>query len=262
MPLISDIIDTVEAYAPLSLQESYDNCGLQAGDPTLGCTGVLLCVDMSPDIVAEAVSRGCNLVISHHPIIFRGLKHLTGSTLNERTVMAAIKADVALYSCHTAIDSAPGGVSAELARRLGLTDITVLDQRPDCPGAGLGAVGDLPSPLTPAALVALVKETCGSPVARCTAAPADKAIRRVALCGGSGSSLIDKAIAAGADAYVTSDTTYHTFVERADDIFIVDIGHFESEQCTKSLFYRIITEKFPNFAVNYSETEKNPIVYL
>jgi Uncharacterized conserved protein len=92
--------------------------------------------------------------------------------------------------------------------------------------------------------------------------PADKAIRRVALCGGSGSSLIDKAVAAGADAYVTSDTTYHTFVERADDIFIVDIGHFESEQCTKSLFYRIITEKFPNFAVNYSETEKNPIVYL
>lgn len=262
MTTINDIITALEDYAPLSLQESYDNCGMQAGDASAPCTGVLLCVDITPAIVDEACRRGCNLVISHHPIIFKGLKRLVGDTINERAVIEALRRGVALYSCHTAIDSAPGGVSAELARHLGLTGVTVLEPKAADPSTGLGAVGNLPQPMTAANFVALVKQKCDSPVGRCTVPRADLTIKRVALCGGSGSSLIPLAIAAGADAFVTSDTGYHTFVERADDIFIVDIGHFESEQCTKSLFYRIITEKFPNFAVNYSEIEKNPILYL
>lgn len=258
---VKDIIDVLEQAAPPSLQESYDNTGLQVGDPDREATGVLLCVDLSPEVVREAVARGANMVVSHHPVLFRGLKQIVGRTLPERTVLEAIKSDVALYSCHTSIDSARGGVSAEMAERLGLRDVEVLEKKED-PSVGLGAVGNLPEPLQPEAFVRLVKNMFGSPVARCSRPREGQTISRVALCGGSGSSLIDLAVAAGADAYLTSDTSYHAFVDRRDDLFLVDIGHYESENCVKQIFYRVITEKFPNFAVHYSETEKNPIVYL
>lgn len=132
----------------------------------------------------------------------------------------------------------------------------------DAAHTGCGAVGNLPESLSPAQLVDLVKRTFGSPVARCTSYPADSQIRRVALCGGSGSFLISKAIAAGAQAFISSDTKYHDFVDYADSIFLIDIGHHESENCTKDIFYHIITKKFPNFAVEYSQKDTNPINYL
>lgn len=368
MPLIKDIISAIEQYAPLSLQEGYDNSGLQVGDRESECTGVLLCVDVTPAVIDEAVAAGANLVISHHPVIFKGLKRLTGATVNEQAVIKAVLGGVAIYSAHTSMDNAPSGVSAEIGRRLGLENMKVLDPQRDkifklsvfvphahvdrvrealfAAGAGhignydscsyslrgegtfraldganpfvgskgevhsepetrvevivpawrrlqveralieahpyeepayefvmtdnlslitgSGVVGDLSAPLSAKELVESVKEAFGSPVARCSspeAAPSPL-IRRVALCGGAGGFLAGKAIAAGADAFITSDTRYHDFVELANDIFIVDIGHFESEQCTKSIFYRIVTEKFPNFAVQYSKIEKNPIFYL
>ncbi len=252
--LIKDITDTIEEAAPLALQESYDNAGLIIGDSREECSGVLFCVDVTPDTVEEASRRGCNLIVSHHPLIFKGLKRLTGSTLQQRAAIAAIKAGIAVYAAHTNLDAAENGVNYTLADMLGLSDITPLATAP-------GVVGSLCPPLTATELVERIKKVCGSPVTRCTVPPQGK-LSRLALCGGSGSFLIDDAADAGADAFLTSDVKYHDFVDNADRIFIIDIGHYESEKCTKQIFYHIVSKKFPNFALYYSETEKNPINYL
>lgn len=253
---IGEITSALEVAAPLELQESYDNCGLLVGRTADECNGALLCVDASLARVAEAVDAGCNLIVAHHPIIFRGLKRLNGTTPVEQTVIAAIKNGVAIYACHTCLDNAPYSVSTEMAARLGLTGV-----EPLLAGGG-GAVGKLPQPLRPAEFAALVKGKFGSPTVRCNRYPADRMIRTVALCGGSGASFIDDALRVGADAYLTSDTRYHDFVDYADRIFLADIGHYESEKCTTSIFQRIIKEKFPNFAVRISQGEINPITYM
>ena len=260
---IDTIIGAIQKMAPTALQESYDNSGLQLGDAAKECTGVLLCVDVTPGRVDEAVARGCNLIVSHHPLLFHGLKQITGATPQQQAVIRAIEAGVAVYSAHTSLDNAPGGVSAWLARDLGLHYLGPLcPVGKDTPDAGAGAIAASPEPLTAMQLVERVKKACASPVCRCTRLPEGAVITRVAMCGGSGGSMIPDAIVAGAQAYITSDVRYHDFLDYGDRIFIIDIGHFESESCTKRIFYHIITQKFPNFAVHYSDSEKNPINYI
>lgn len=261
MPAISEIIDEIERFAPLSLQEGYDNSGVQV---TLGtdapCSGVLLTFDHSPEAVAEAVARGCNLIIAHHPIIFRPLRRVAGEDVSQLTVMAAMRAGVTLYSAHTSLDNAPGGISVEMARRMGLEGVEVLV--PGVDGCGSGAVGNLPLPMTAAAFVSMAKETFNADVARCSRHNPDDMVSRVALCGGAGGSFIGDAVKAGADVYITGDIRYHDFQERWRDILLVDIGHFETEQCSSSIFFNIIREKFPTFAVQYSQLQQNPVEYL
>ena len=363
---IAEITSAIEAFAPLALQEDYDNCGLQVGDRLAECSGALLCVDVTPAIVDEAVSRGCNLVISHHPLIFKGLKRLTGGSQVEQAVMKAIKAGVAIYSCHTAVDNATNGVSWEMARRLNVVGAKTLEPQQgkllklsvmvpdahcgavkeamfnagagsigdyDCcsfsvqgdgsfralSGAnpyvgqvgevhyepetridvvlprwlrgkveraminahpyeepayefiamenvaknlGSGVVGELPQPMGLSQFIRQIKAAFDSPIVRCNTANANQSVSKIAMCGGSGAFLIRNAISQGAQVYITSDVKYHDFVDYKNDIIIIDIGHFESEQCTKDVFYRVIQEKFPNFALYYSDTEKNPINYL
>lgn len=258
---ISDIIAALESVAPLGLQEGYDNAGLQIGNADAECSGALLCVDITPTVIDEAREKGCNLVISHHPLFFKGVKQLVGSTIQQEAAISAIKNDIAVYSAHTNLDNAPHGVNRKFAEMLGLSDITPLVSHPAAAGAGSGAIGNIPGGIHATELIERVKRACGSPVTRCTPPPTG-AISRVALCGGSGGSFIADAIAAGADAYITSDVRYHDFVDYASKIFIIDIGHYESEKCTKEIFYHIVSEIFPNFALYYSEKEKNPINYL
>lgn len=261
-PTIRQIADALEQAAPLALQESYDNCGLLVGDPSAPCSGVLLTVDVTPDIVREAVASGCNLIVAHHPLIFHGLKRLLdGGSAVEQAVIAALRDGISVYACHTALDNVPSGVSARMAAMLGLTDVDIL--APDPSGStGTGAVGNLPVPVTAGRLVQIVKATFDSPVARCSAFDMEARVSRVALCGGSGAFLISDAIRAGAQAFITSDTKYHDFVDNARRLLIIDIGHHESENCTKDIFYHVIKEKFPNFAVRYSQFDVNPIIYL
>lgn len=253
---INDIIEAIESFAPPSLQENWDNTGLQTGDRNAECTGVMVCVDATERAVHEAVERGCNLLISHHPLFFKGVKALTGDTAVQRTAIAAVRNGVSVYSCHTAVDNVVNGVSWAMAAKLGVAVDATLD------AGGCGVIGMLAEAVTPQGLADMVKKAFGSPVARCTSADKYKRINRVAMCGGSGSFLIPAAIKAGAQAFITSDCKYHDFVDYADDILIIDIGHYESEQCTKEIFLRIISEKFPNFAVYNSATEQNPINYL
>lgn len=260
-PTCADIIAAIAGHAPLHLQESWDNSGLQVGDAAQPCTGVLLALDPTEAVVAEAIERGCNLVVTHHPLLFRGLKRIAGESAVERAVIAAIRAGVVIYSSHTALDSAVGGVSAEMARRIGArVTAPLMPSAPDAP-TGLGVVAELPEPVDSVAFIELVHKAFGPMPVRCSS-PVAGTFGRIAMCGGAGGEFIPAAIAAGAAAYVTADVRYHDFVDHGADILILDIGHFESESCAKDIFYRTITEKFANFAVYYSKLETNPINYL
>lgn len=259
---IRDIISAIETFAPPALQESYDNTGYQVGNPDAEATGALLCVDVTEEIIDEAADRGCNLIISHHPLLFRGLKSVTGTNRPERALMQAILKGITVYSSHTATDSTTGGVSWRMAKMLGMSDLSVLV--PTSPGAttGLGVVGNLPAPLTPVAFAAKVKSVFGCKCLRMSRPTDSLQISRAALCGGAAGEFVPQAISAGAQAYVTADCKLNQFLDHAQSILLIDAGHFETEACTKQIFFDVITENFPNFALYYSDKEKNPIIYL
>ncbi len=261
----ADIISVIEAYASPTLQESWDNTGWQVtpAGTTDRCTGVMVCLDITPAVVDEAHAKGCNLIISHHPLIFRGLRSITGASHAEQAVISAIRSGIAVYSSHTALDSTPGGVSHELGSRLGLTDMRPLSPSTVATDAGLGVIGTIPGGISRTALIETVKRVYDAPSVRITQGPLETGdIHTVALCSGSGGEFITTAIALRADAYITSDVRYHDFLDHGHEIIIIDTGHFESEICTKSIFSRIISQKFPNFAVHMATCEQNPVAYV
>lgn len=361
---LSYIVAAIEEFAPRVFQEPWDNSGLQVSLPQEAggeCTGVLLCLDVTEDIITEAVERNCNLVLSHHPLIFKGLKTLTGRTPAERAVAAAIRAGVAVYSAHTSLDSTRGGVSYVMAQLLGakvrrilvpkdmpmervsvicprsaaadvrllmldgcgdgvenptswdveaaavdedraaavptfdirhtpLTriELTVpamntpallqrLDSMPiglktevhplerKVPGFGLGVVAEFDKPVALRDMPALLRQAFGTETIRANvvAGVADGGkVRRIALCGGAGGEFIPQAVAAGADAYVTADIRYHDFADNRSGMALYDVGHFESEKCALTIFYQLLCKKFPNFAVQNSKLDNNPVKYL
>ena len=264
---IREIAEAIEQYAPLRLQEEWDNAGIQVGDPDADVTGVLLCTDATEAVIAEAIGLGYNLVISHHPLIFRGLKKIMGRTPVERTVAMAIKHDITVYSAHTNMGSAWQGVSFRMADKIGMTDVVFLDDnRVDAYGeqgstsAGCGVIGNIePTPASEvlkrvkAAFEVGAVRYCGDP---------DTIVTRVALCGGAGGFLIDKAVEMGAQLYVTADMRYHDFLDNSKRIVVADIGHYESEHFTKEIFLEIIQKKSPTFAVAFSKNETNQVNYL
>ena len=264
---IREITDAIEQYAPLRLQEEWDNAGIQVGDPEADISGILLCTDATEAVVAEAVDRGFNLVIAHHPLIFRGLKKIMGRTPVERTVAMAIKHDVTIYSAHTNMDSAWQGVSFRMADKIGMTEVNFLDDNrvepygeQDSTSAGCGVIGNI-KPMPAREVLKRVKEAFEVGAIR-FAGDADRMVDRVALCGGAGSFLLNKAVQQGAQLYVTADMRYHDFLDNAQRIVIADIGHYESEHFTKEIFLEIIQKKNPTFAVAFAEHETNQVNYL
>lgn len=250
----SDIIGAIESVAPLSLQEPWDNSGIQVGSPQGECTGAVVCVDVTEQVIDRAIAAGANLVLSHHPLIFKDLKCITPATPQGRIIISAIRAGVTVYSAHTSLDNAPApwGVSHRMGAMLGLTDVAVLTP------SGTGVIGSMPAPLSAAKFVERVKSAFGLSELRCSALP-DSPVSRVALVGGAGGSFITDAIAAGADAIVTGDIRHHDYVDLADRIFMLDITHFASESCTKEILMSVVSEKFPNFAACISGNDRNPI---
>lgn len=261
MAKVKDIANAIEEFAPRHLQESYDNAGLQVGDPEMEVTAALLCLDVTEDILNEAIRKSCNLIISHHPLIFNGLKEIVGRNSVQRIVSTAIKKDIAIYAAHTNLDSTWNGVSHEIAHILQLSDIKVLEPKADNECTGLGVIGNIGAMPT-IEFLRLLKKGFAVKALRYSAQSPKLVIRKVAICGGSGSSLIKEAIQAGADVMVTADVKYHDFTGYGEEILIADIGHYESELCTKKIFSRIIREKFPNFVTYFAESEKNPIGYI
>ena len=259
---IKDILSTLESIAPPYLQESYDNAGLIVGDPEAAVTGVLFCLDSTEAVVNEAVEKGCNLVVAHHPIVFRGLKRLNGANYVERTVMQAIRQNVAIYAIHTNLDNVYHlGVNAKIAENLGLTNTRILAPKPGQVDIGAGLLGELPTVVPEMEFLQNVKKSLRTSCVRHTAFRG-KAVRTVAVCGGSGSFLLPEALRAGADAFVTADFKYHEFFDAEGKLVIADIGHFESEQFTIELLHDIVREKFPTFALHLTEVNTNPVFYL
>lgn len=364
MPKIKDIITLLENLAPLAWQESYDNAGLQTGNPQAEATGALITLDCTLEIVEEALARNCNLIIAHHPVIFKPLRKLTGSNLVEQTIIKAIQNNVAIYASHTNLDSVIGGVNSKIAQKLGLQNVKILDQKKealiklvtfapkenteavlkamhaagagqigaykDCsyhtsgegrflptentdphigqPGkpekvtedrievlvpaplqsrvvdalvaahpyeevaydlyplknayqeVGTGMIGELLEAMDFAAFLTHLKTTMEIPGLKHTKRGPEK-IKKVALCGGAGSFLIDKARQSGAQAFVTADLKYHEYFSAENQMHLCDLGHYESEVFTKEIFYDLILQKFPNFAVLLSKINTNPVTY-
>lgn len=255
-----EIIEALERFAPTSLQEPYDNTGLQVGDTEIDVKGILISLDITEAILDEAMQKDCNMVISHHPLLFKGLKQVAGGDYVQRTVAKAIKNDIILYAAHTNMDKCPGGVSWKMAELMRLRNVSVLVPEGDGK-VGLGCVGDFPLAMDEREALDMVKRVFGAGCIRHTALTG-RSVKRVAVCGGSGSEFIGNAIQAGADMYVTGDVKYHEFFNADNKIVIADIGHFESEKATKNIFYDEISKLFSKFAVRISEREQNVISYM
>ena len=362
---IAAITAFLETVAPPSLQENYDNAGLITGNDAWECTGIITSLDATEAVVMEAIEKKCNLIVAHHPIIFGGLKKINGKNYVEKTVIAAIKNDIAIYAIHTNLDNVLNGVSGRMADKLGLInrrvlqpkpgtlkklftfvpvefaekvrnaifaagagdisdysecsfntegqgtfkpgegtnpfsgtigerklenevkieaifpawkerailasmtgahpyeevayDIVALDNRQDSIGSGL--VGELAEPVTEAAFLALLKEHFELSVIRHTPLNG-KMVKKVALCGGAGSFLIGAAISSGAEFYISADIKYHEFFDANSRLVIADIGHYESEQFTIDLLLDLLSEKFPNFAIQKTGVKTNPVQYF
>ena len=362
---IKEITSYLESIAPLSLQEDYDNSGLIIGNQETEVTGILITIDCIEEIIEESKKKGANLIIAHHPIIFSGIKKLNGKNYIERTIIKAIKNDIAIFAIHTNIDNVIGGVSRKIAEKLELQNTKILDSKTnhliklvyfvpvehadttrkavfesgagqigkydmcsynvqgkgsfragegtdpfvgkkgelhyedetrvevvlpryllknvikslieshpyeevaydiypienDFSSAGSGIIGDLKKEIPEADFLTILKNTFHANGIRYTKL-LNKPIKKVAVCGGSGSSLLQKAINQKADVFVSSDFKYHQFFDAENEILIADIGHFESEQFTKDLIYELLIKKFPKFAVHFTEVNTNPINYL
>ena len=259
---VKDILNCITEIAPLHWQESYDNAGLQVGDINAEVYKALICLDITEEVVDEAVAKGCNLVVSHHPLIFKGLKHLTPQTYIERAVMKAIKHDITMISMHTNLDNSYLGVSRMLAERLGLKELHLLQPSADEPEVcGAGMIGELEKPMEEIDFLGLVADRIGTPCLRHSALTGRK-IQKVALCGGSGSPFMGDALRNHADAYLTADIKYHDFFVPEGNILLVDGGHFETEQFTKELICELIRKKFPTFAAEIAETRTNSVFYF
>ena len=259
---IKEVAEALERFAPLPLQESYDNAGLQIG--LTGCedvSGVLLCLDVTEQVILEAERLHCNLIVSHHPLLFRPLKHLTNQTQVERCVMMAVQRGIAVYSAHTNLDNASGGVNFEMARRLGLHDVRFLS--PNATGSGgSGVVGELADSMQAEEFLRLVKQTFGVKQAMHNVVDAGHVVKRVALCGGAGEFLLSDAIRQGADAFLTGEMGYHRYFGHEEEVLIAVIGHFESERFTVNLLHDILQNSCPGLRLEMTSVETNPIDFI
>jgi dinuclear metal center YbgI/SA1388 family protein len=362
---LKELTSYLDSAVPLSFQESYDNSGLQVGSPENEVSSALISLDVTEEVIDEAITDKCGLVVSHHPLIFNGIKSLTGRSFTERTILKAVKSDIAIYSAHTNLDVFNNGVSRKMAEKMGLEEISVLSPSQNMllklvtyipeshleavrnaifkAGAGvignydqcgfttsgtgsfrandnanpfvgekgkihfeseirfetilfthirekivkalldahpyeevaydlyalensnveigLGCVGKLTEPVSEEDFLQLVNSALGSKGIRYSRLTGKK-ISKVALCGGSGISLLNMAINSDADAYVTADIRYHDFFKTESKLLLVDAGHFETEKFSREILKDLIIKKFPKFAVRFSETNTNPINYF
>jgi len=256
---IQEIVDALEHFAPLPLQESYDNAGLLLGlTKEQEATGALLCLDVTEEIIDEAIGLDYNVIIAHHPLIFSGVKKITNDLIS-RCLIKAIKHDIAIYAAHTNLDNAYQGVNYEIASRMGLADVSPLipvKESSDSSHGG-GAVGHFLKPMRREDFLQMLKDVFKVEAIRYNEGGPEE-ITTVALCGGAGSFMSDSALGVHADAFVTGEIKYHDFFGY-ENIMLVALGHYESEQFTKNLFQQILKEKLPELKTKIALTNTNPI---
>ena len=256
---VRDIIQVIEEFAPLSAQEGWDNSGLCIGSPDDEVSGVILALDCTPELIDEAVACGVNMIVTHHPLIFSGLKKISSDNQTGLAVIKAIQSGISIYAAHTNADKVLAGVSGAMAEKLALADVEILQK--DGENIGLGVVGNLQSPLPAHEVIRLVKEKFNLKAMK-VSRPLDSMITRVAMCGGSGGSLISEARRSGAQLYISGDISYHNFFTEKD-FMIMDIGHYESEIGIVAILFALLKKNFPTFAVRITQNlNSNPIYYF
>jgi len=277
---IKDVLNEIEKLAPPATQEDFDNAGVQAGNVNQTATGALLCLDITEAVVEEAIELGYNLVIAHHPLIFKPLKSLTGSTYIERCLIKACKHDLVIYAAHTNLDNAVGGVNYKLAALLGLQNVRILHQQkenflklvkaPDSDlfslentwkQTGSGIIGELLREEDELFFLQRVKAILSVDCIRHSQLKGKK-VHEIAVCGGNGAFMLPEAIARGANVFITGEAKYNDFYDVEDKILLIVAGHYETEVCTKDIFFDVISEKFPTFAVQITNSNSNPVKYL
>lgn len=267
---IKEIICALERFAPLPLQESYDNAGLQVGLTEAEASGALLCLDVTEEVINEAVDLGCNLIVSHHPLLFRGLKTVSDATQVQRCVRMAVQNDIVIYSAHTNLDNAEDGVNFKIAEKLGLIDVQLMQKHPvrvtidgreQSVMAGSGVIGYLPAEEDSQEFLQRVKSVFRVECLMHNELM-NRPIQSVALCGGAGDFMLDEAIAQECDAFLTGEMHYHQFFGHEQEIQIAVMGHYQSEQFTSEIFYSIIGDVAPQLPVFITQTDTNPIKYL
>ena len=256
---VKDVTRVIEDFAPLSIQEKWDNSGLCIGSPEASVSSVLFGLDCTPQLVDEAIECGADMIVTHHPLIFSGLKKISPDDMIGEAVFKAIKAGISIYAAHTNADKVIAGVSGAMAAKLGLQNVEILSE--DGEGTGLGVVGELPHPMTAQQMIECVKERFALKTVK-VSKPLEGEITKVALCGGSGSSLISAARSAGAQLYISGDISYHNFFT-PEGFMLMDIGHYESEIEIVDILFSLVKKNFPTFAVRITQNmHSNPIYYF
>ena len=254
--ILQDIINIIESVAPLSYQESWDNSGMQVGDRNAEVHAALLTVDVTESVVNEAIEKHCDLIISHHPLIFKGLKHLTGATPQERCVEKAIKHGIAIYSSHTSMDAYLHGVSGKIAEKLGISDYKILVPAAE-ENIGLGVIGQLKTPMKSADFLHFVQETFNCSLRYIQ--PCTDKITTIAICGGSGAEFITPAIVQHADIFITADVKYHEMQAAYGQIGVIDIDHWTSEHFTREIFEDLLRNHIPT---HIAQSDTTPVQWL
>ena len=255
---LREVIAALEHLAPLRLQDEWDNSGLQVGFPESEIDQVLVCLDVTEAIVDEAMAAKCNLIVSHHPLIFKALRQVSDATYQQRCVVKALAAGISIYSAHTSLDNAPGGVNHRIAALLGLEKLRWLSPR-DGEDAGSGLVGELPASEPDAAFLARVQRTFGVECLQHSALDG-RQVRRVALCGGAGAFLLHDAVCAGADCFISGEFHYHDYFEN-QGVLLAELVHSQSEQFTQDLLLEYLHKTCPGLTVRKTAINTNPICY-
>ncbi len=259
---IKEVLCALERFAPLPLQEDFDNAGLQVGLTEAEVSGALLCLDVTEAVVDEALEQGCNLIVAHHPLIFRPLKRISDANFVQRVVIKAIQHQITIAAMHTNMDNARGGVNFKIAEKLGLQNIRFFAPKEvDGVEGGSGVIGEWAKGMTAEDFIREVKACFG---VKCVHANQllQRPVRRVAICGGAGAFLLGDATRQGADAFITGEMHYHDYFDHEQEIQICVIGHYESEQYTKEIFKSIIEERCQGVRTVLSQVNTNPIIYL
>ena len=264
MTTVRDIYNLMDEKAPFSMQESWDNSGLLVGRWDAPVERVLLSLDITPAVIAEAAERGCQMILSHHPVIFSGLKAVTDDDYTAARVLALAGAGIAALCCHTSLDATPDGVNDELARRCGLTGaLELLEQggvHPELGPYGVGRVGELEQPVSVEEYVKTLKTALKPNGIRFY--DAGKPVRRVAVGGGSCGSLMGEVLEKCCDTFVTADLKYDHFLEaRAAGLNVIDAGHYPTENPVLDVVERWLAGRFPALEVLRSQVHDEPIAY-
>lgn len=264
---IKEVAGLLHEWAPPELAESYDNVGILVGESGKKAKKILVSLEVTEQVLDEAASLGANVVVSHHPLWFRNRKSLLGDDYVSRNVLKAVRNDVALIAIHTNLDNVFKGVNAKIGDKLGVEDLTILQPKsPEQPQIGAGMIGSFSEAKKKEDFLAHVKATFLCSAVKYTKAPLVDRIEKIAWCGGAGSFLIEAAAKAGAEAFITSDITYHYYFDAPEDMMLLDVGHYESEQYTVELIAEYLNERLADRMTSAPEilvstVNTNPVNY-